>query len=83
MTDFEIEKKRKLDRLLLLRLMDALGMISWKKCDVEYAKQKLRLLHPLSPIWFVVIITFGIFTEGVINTYKELSYSLKNDTVWF
>lgn len=80
---FETDKRRKLKRMLELRIMNALGMIAWRRDTYGEAQQKIRLLHPLSLVWIVLMFLFGFVMCGVPETIRALSNSLNNDTVWW
>lgn len=81
MTTFEELKKRKLKQMIGLRIMNAVGMVSWSEDKYGCAKQRLRLLHPFTWFWIVIMIFYGIFAQGVPETISDITYSLKNDTV--
>jgi hypothetical protein len=80
---FEEDKKEKLDRLIGLRIMNFLGMISWKESIYQGADQKIRLLHPFSWIWILLVVSFGIIAYGIIEVSKEFKDLWKNETVWW
>ena len=78
---FEETKQRKLQRLLGLRIMNWLGMVSWIDGGDGEAKQMLRLVHPLTWVWLVSVSTFGIFMQGVPDTVSDVKYAFKHETV--
>lgn len=80
---FEETKRRKLQRMTGLRIMNALGMITWRADEYGEANQRLRLLHPITWLWVVVAFVYGILAQGVPETIRDVRYSLKHDTVWF
>jgi hypothetical protein len=80
---FEEMKQRKLKRMLGLRIMNALGMVAWRKCEYEIAQQKLRLIHPLTWIWAFALFVYGIFIQGVPDTLEEFKGIWKYELVWF
>lgn len=82
MVDKEI-KQEKLKRLTLLRIMNCLGMVSWRSDGYDAAKQKLRLVHPLTWLWIVLASIYAVFYEGVPQAIDDISYLLKNETVWY
>ena len=79
---YEETKQRKLKRMLGLRIMNAIGMVAWHDVDGE-AKQRLRLIHPLTWVWVVVMAVYGTMLQGIPDTVSDLQHSLKYDTVWF
>lgn len=62
--------------------MNALGMVAWRE-EYGEAKQKLRLIHPLTWVWVVSMVIYGVLSQGIPDTIDDLGYSLKHDTVWF
>ncbi len=80
---FKETKQRKLKRMLVLRVMNNIGMIAWCSDSYGEAQQKIRMMHPLAWVWFVMIVLFGFFSQGVPKTIKELSGIFKEETVWF
>jgi len=63
--------------------MNCLGMVSWSSDEYDAAKQKLRLVHPLTWLWIVLAFTYAVFYEGVPQAIDDISYSLENETVWY
>ena len=63
--------------------MNALGMVAWRDDGYGEAKQHLRLVHPFTLIWINTMLAYGIITQGVPETVRDIKYSLKHDTVWF
>lgn len=80
---FEADKRRKLDRMLGLWILNALGMVAWRRSAYGEAEQKIRLLHPLSWVWIVAMFLGGFVLYGVPSTLTDLWQSLKHDTVWW
>ena len=80
---YEETKQRKLKRTLGLRIMNALGMVAWQDDGYGEAKQQLRLIHPLTWLWVVVMTAYGIVAQGVPDTISDIHHSLKYDCVWF
>lgn len=81
--DFQDTKRRKLNRMRGLRIMNALGMIAWREDSYGEAHAKLRLVHPFTALWINAMLAYGIFAQGVPETVSDIRYSLKHDTVWF
>jgi hypothetical protein len=81
MLDFQETKRHKLHRMLGLRIANVLGMVAWREENGE-AQQKLRLVHPLTWFWIMLMVVYGIFMQGVPETVSDVRYSLKHDTVW-
>jgi hypothetical protein len=79
---FEETKSHKLQRMTGLRIMNALGMVAWRSDEYGEAIQKLRLLHPLTWTWVLLMVVYGTFAQGVPETIEDVLYSLKYDTVW-
>lgn len=79
---FEETKRRKLQRMIVLRIMNALGMVAWHDDGYGEAKQYLRLIHPLAWVWILIAAIYGIFAQGVPETIKDIRDSIKYDTVW-
>jgi hypothetical protein len=80
MTRFEKDRADKLRRIRGLRIVNALGMLAWREDRYGYAEQKLRMLHPLSWLWFIAVILFGIIAYGVIEVVEE-SKNIRNEMV--
>jgi hypothetical protein len=80
---FEEMKQRKLHRMLGLRIMNVLGMVAWRKCEYEVAAQKLRLIHPLTWVWFALMVIYGILAQGVPDTYSDVKDIWAHELVWF
>jgi hypothetical protein len=76
-------KQSKLKRKPVLRIMNAIGMVAWRDDRYGEAKQHLRLIHPVTWIWLIVMILVGIVIQGIPETYKDIKYSLTHDTLWF
>lgn len=79
----KIIKQEKLKRFPLLRIMNFLGMVSWSSDEYDTAKQKLRLVHPLTWLWVILMFIYGGFYKGVPRAIDEIRYSLKNETIWW
>ena len=80
---FETSKRRKLKRMPGLRIMNAFCMVAWRRDAYGEAQQKIRLLHPFSWVWTVLLFLFCFVAYGVPETVSNLIYSFKNDTVWW
>jgi hypothetical protein len=80
---FEENKRNKLKRMVGLRIMNALGMVAWRKDQNGEANQKLRLVHPFVWIWVSLMIVLGSVMQGIPETLRDIRYSIKHDTVWF
>ena len=80
--DFQDTKRRKLNRMRGLRIMNALGMIAWRGDEYGCATQKLRLVHPFTLVWILAMLVYGIIMQGVPETVSDIADSLKHDTVW-
>jgi hypothetical protein len=80
---FEESKQRKLKRMSTLRIMNALGMVAWRDDGYGSAKQMLRMIHPLVWIWFSIMTIFGIFAQGIPDTYADIKDIWGNELVWF
>lgn len=76
-------KAEKLKRLPALRLMNILGMVAWRECEYDGAKQHIRLLHPLTWLWVIAAFLVGTVIQGIPDTLSDVNYSLKHETVWF
>ncbi len=81
MNSFQSDRAEKLKRMLGLRIMNVLGMVAWRE-EYGEATQKLRLVHPFTWFWIMLMIVYGIFAQGVPETVSDVRYSLKHDTVW-
>jgi hypothetical protein len=80
---FEETKQRKLKRMVGLRIMNALGMVAWRKDQNGEADQKLRLVHPFVWVWVSLMVVLGSVMQGIPETLRDIRYSIKHDTVWF
>ncbi len=80
---FAEDKADKLARITPLRIMNALGMLAWQADGYGGASQKLRMLHPLSWPWVIVIVLVALVAHGVINVWKELKTVWRTDCVWW
>lgn len=83
MTNFEKSKKDKLQRLFVLRIMNAIGMIAWRDDRYGGAEQRLRMLHPLSWPWLIVLVLFAVVMHGVVEVAKELKTLWRDECVWW
>ena len=82
MTMFEEDKAGKLKRLRGLRIMHAIGMVAWREDRYGYAEQKLRMLHPLSWPWMILVILLAVVMHGVIEVWEE-GKRLHDEMVWW
>ena len=80
---YETVKAEKLKRLKVLRIMHYLGAVAWEETVYDYAQQKMRLLHPLSLMWFVLAFVVACFMQGIPETVKDMKQAIKDDTVWW
>jgi hypothetical protein len=78
---FQETKQKKLKRMLLLRIMNTIGMIAWRVDSFGEAQQKIRMFHPLSWLWLLTVVLFGIFSRGIPETIRELLGIFKEETV--
>jgi hypothetical protein len=75
-------KQYYLDSSFFLRVMNFLGMISWRYTK-DNANVNLRLLHPLS-VPCILIILFIIFVlEGVIGLRENFDDMWDNGVTWW
>jgi hypothetical protein len=92
--DFEQDKADKLKHHRGLRVMNALGMIAWCKGNCHKygannehtyceAKEKIRLLHPLSWLWLFGVILGAIVLYGIVEVAKEVKLLIRDETVWW
>lgn len=80
---FAKDKADKLKRILPLRIMNAIGMIRWDHDGYGGAAQKLRMLHPLSWPWLILLVLIAFVMHGVIEAWAELKTTIRNDCVWW
>lgn len=80
---FEEHKNRKLGRTPALRVMHYLGMIHWHECPYDGASQKLRRLHPLTWVWFILCYLGYSLAYGFVETTRDTYSVIKNETVWW
>jgi hypothetical protein len=80
---FAEDKADKLKRLAGLRIANALGVIAWREDRYGCAQQLLRLLHPLSWIYLMLVIQYSVVAYGVIEVSKELKNLWRDETVWW
>lgn len=78
--DFQKSKQGKLKVLPWLRIMHYIGMIGWRADKYGEAIQHLRLLHPLSWIYILLITITSVLMQGVPETIRELK---QLETVWW
>jgi len=83
MTRFEESKTAKLKRLPILRIMNGIGMIAWRDDRYGGAEQRLRMLHPLSWPWLIVLVLFAVVMHGVVEVAKELKTLWRDECVWW
>lgn len=92
--DYSEDKAKKLKHMPILRVMNMLGMVAWRagQCHTygannEYtcceAEQKIRMLHPLSWVWFVVMILVSVIVQGVPDTVNEVKDTVRREAVWW
>jgi hypothetical protein len=82
METFKADKSALLKKSNLLRIMNYIGMIAWNEDDYGDAKEKLRLIHPLTWLYILCVI-LGSILEFWAKMFGDLKETLKNDTVWF
>lgn len=82
MTCFEQDRAAKLKRILPLRIMNAIGMIAWREDSYGCAEQKLRMLHPFSWPWMIVLVLLAVVMHGVVEVAKEIK-RLPEEMVWW
>ena len=82
MTSFEQDRADKLKRILGLRIINALGMVAWREDQWGCAQQKLRILHPLSWPWILVLVIAAVVMHGVVEVAKEIK-RLPEELVWW
>lgn len=82
MSSFEQDRAEKLKRLRGLRIMNALGMIAWREDRYGCAEQKLRILHPLSWPWILVLVIAAVVMHGAVEVAKEIK-RLPEEMVWW
>jgi hypothetical protein len=80
---FAEDKADKLNRLIGLRIMNTLGMIAWREDHYGGAEQRLRMLHPLSWPWLIVMVLFAVIMHGVVEVGKELKTLWRDQCVWW
>lgn len=82
MSRFEQDRDAKLKRILGLRIINALGMVAWREDQWGCAQQKLRILHPLSWPWILVLVIAAVVMHGVVEVAKEIK-RLPEELVWW
>jgi len=80
---YEEHKRQKLKRMWQLRLMDWLGMVSWRKTQYNGARQYLRRLHPLVWVWALASWVIYSLAYGFLGTSKDLKSVWTEETVWW
>jgi hypothetical protein len=75
-------KQYYLDNSFFLRVMNFLGMISWRYTK-DHADAILRLLHPLSAPYILVILFIVLVLEGVIGLRENLDDMWDNGVTWW
>jgi hypothetical protein len=80
---YEEHKKRKLQRMWVLRLYHYLGMVAWRETEYGEARQYLRRLHPLVWFWSVGSWILYSLAYGFIETSKDLKSVWVEETVWW
>lgn len=80
---FKEAKARKLKRMIVLRIFNALGMVAWREDSYGDAVQYLRMIHPLTWVWIVVMTLVGIFAQGIPDTYSDMRHIWRRELVWF
>lgn len=80
---FKEAKARKLKRMIVLRIFNALGMVAWREDGCGDAVQHLRIIHPLTWVWVVVMTLVGIFAQGIPETYRDMRDIWRRELVWF
>lgn len=82
MSSFEQDRAAKLKRLRGLRIINALGMIAWREDRYGCAEQKLRMLHPLSWPWMIMLVLLAVVMHGAVEVAKEIK-RLPEEMVWW
>lgn len=82
MTNFEQDRAAKLKRIRPLRIMNAIGMIAWREDRYGCADQRLRILHPLTWPYVLVVLVVAVVAHGVIEVVKEAK-NLRDELVWW
>lgn len=83
MNRFEESKADTLSRLPVLRFMNAIGMIAWRDDRYGGAEQRLRMVHPLSWPWLIVMVLFAVIMHGAVEVWPELKTLWRNQCVWW
>lgn len=82
MNMFEQDRAAKLKRIMPLRIMNTLGMIAWREDRYGCADQRLRILHPLTWPYVLVVLVVAVVAHGVIEVVKEAK-NLRDELVWW
>lgn len=82
MTNFEKDRAAKLKRMRGLRIMNSIGMVAWREDRYGCAEQKLRMLHPLSWPWIIMLVLVAVVMHGVVEVAKEIK-RLPEEMVWW
>lgn len=79
---FEEDKRAQLAQTLGLRVINAIGMVNWKTNYYNDAIPMIRLLHPVTWVWLIVIIIIATFLDGFPRTIKSAREFIREETVW-
>jgi hypothetical protein len=83
MNVFQQTKKAKMDRMPLLRIFTLLGIITWVEGRGQEAKQKIRLINPLSWVWILAVFLYRIVASGVPSAIRDIKTCFEEESVWF
>lgn len=83
MDKFEQSKDKKLKRLIGLRVMNAIGMIAWRNDSYGEAAQYLRLVHPVTWVWMLIMILYSVLAQGIPSTIADIAYTVQKESVWW
>jgi hypothetical protein len=83
MNTFEQDKADKLQRIMPLRIANALGMVAWQEDEYRCAYQRMRLLHPLTWPLFCYLVMASVIMRGVPETIESVQIAMKTETVWW
>ena len=83
MDKFEQSKDKKLKRLIGLRVMNAIGMIAWRNDSYGEAAQYLRLVHPVTWVWMLIMILYSVLAQGIPSTIADITYTVQKESVWW
>jgi hypothetical protein len=80
---FEQNKAARLKKHPMLRVLNAIGVISWSEGKYKTAEEKLRLVHPVTWLWVGIGFFVFIFMEGVPQGIREFVRACKEETcIW-